>query len=623
MTMTGQNGKKSDLDKILLIDSSFDVVTIEKEHQYKKIITFDYDSHKSLLNNNLEHSLSESYLEMSDLDKIETQSYQLMRWYEDPKISPLLNYEGINLGQLILVEFHHFLLSFLKIFVELSRIFEVHGDSNYYCTPSLFETMKFISKNTKKLSDKQHTDKFLYDAVYYNFRVGKISFAIKLSQETYLKLKNTSDAFFNKLIGMRKYNPNNNTILLLNIDTIRYKKLLSSNKISLNIVLFNRRRPTIWNLESFFLVKKSNCIVENNLSLVDKSVTNSINKRLDKLKHHLFTLEEQDQFFESLFVIDNRPFWKIIKNKLFALVERRFKEAVNEIEITKKLLSKYKFKSILILSETGFNEKILTSIARSTDLKIILLQHGLGYDTPELPKGVRYLAGGVPIDSSKMVVWGASTDRYLKKIGIPDNKIEILGSPAHDVFFEKSLLPKNARYVLLTTSSPTKWIASDLKVETIQRYESAIRKICKATLSQNKKLVVKLHPDQDEMNITSWIKKISSKISVEKFADTSELIRNCDYMITIDISTVILEAQILKKPVIVVPVKKYEWGIPEVYSSNSCLITEMDDISNALKQIDDEAFRNELIQRGSAFASQYLINDGNATQRLLEFFQKL
>lgn len=275
----------------------------------------------------------------------------------------------------------------------------------------------------------------------------------------------------------------------------------------------------------------------------------------------------------------------------------------------------------MILSETGFNEKILTSLARSVDLKIVLLQHGLGYDTPELPKEVRYLAGGVPIDSSKMVVWGESTARYLKKIGISDNKIEILGSPIHDVFFEESLLPKNAQYVLLTTSSPTKWIASDLKVETIQRYESAIRKICKSVLSLNKKLVVKLHPDQDEMDITSWIKEISNNISVEKFTDISELIKNCDYMITIDISTVILEAQILKKPVIVVPVKKYEWGVSEIYSSNSCLITEMGDILDALKQIDDETFRSKLIQRGSTFASQYLINDGNATTRLLSFFK--
>lgn len=315
MTMIGQNGKKSDLDKILLIDSSFDVTTLGKEHQYKKIITFDYDSHKALLNNNLEHSLSESYLEISDLNKIETQSYKLMRWYEDPKISPLLNYEGINLGQLMLVEFHHFLLSFLKIFLELSRISEFHGDSNYYCTPSLFETMKFISKNAKKLSDKQHTDEFLYDMVYYNFKVGKISFSIKLSQETYLKLKNTSEAFFNKLISMKKYNPNNNTILLLNLDTIRYKKLLSSNNTSLNIVLFNRRRPTIWNLESFFIIKKSNCIVESNLSLVDKSMSDFIGKKLDKLKQQLLVLTEQDHFFESLFVIDNRSFWKIIKNK--------------------------------------------------------------------------------------------------------------------------------------------------------------------------------------------------------------------------------------------------------------------------------------------------------------------
>ena len=69
-------------------------------------------------------------------------------------------------------------------------------------------------------------------------------------------------------------------------------------------------------------------------------------------------------------------------------------------------------------------------------------------------------------------------------------------------------------------------------------------------------------------------------------------------------------------------VKKYDWGIPETYSSNSCLVTEIDDIENTLKMLDDKIFRNKLIQKGTEFVNQYLINDGNATNRLLKFLQK-
>lgn len=625
MIMIGQNGNNY-LDKILLVDSSFEIEFLKgKKNQYKKIIAFDYDTHKILMDNKIEHVLSESFLDSYDLGKIEKHSYHLMKWFEDSRISYLLNYEGINLGQLIHVELHYFLLSFLKTFVELSRIFEVYGDSNYYCSSNLFESMKFIAKDTVKMDgSKLNKNQFLYDTVYYSFRIWKFSYSIKLSQEFYLKLKNVSEILFHKLIDRKKYNSNYNSTLLLNFDTIRYKKLLNTNKTPLNVILFNRRRPTIWNFESFFIIKKSNCIVENNFSLLKDEDSKAISEGLNKLKEKIVLLREQNLFFESFFMINQRSFWQIIKNKLFFLIEKRFREAIREIEITKKLLKKYKFNSIVILSEVGLNEIITISLARSRNIPIILLQHGIGYDTPQLPKEVRELTGGIPTHSSKTVIWGEITHNYLKKIGIMDNNIEILGSPTHDVFFEKSnQKSKNRGYVLLTTSSPTKWVASDLKVETIQRYETVIKKICEAVFSLNKELVVKLHPAQDELDITRWIKKINKKISVIKFADTSKLIQNCDSTITIDISTVILEAQILKKPVIVVPVKKYDWGIPEVYSSNSCLITEINHIANALKQVDDKVFRNNLIQKGTEFANQYLINGGSATERLLNFLQKL
>lgn len=624
MTMTGQNGNNN-LDKILLIDSSFNIELLKgKENEYKKIITFDYDMHKILLNNKIDHVLSESFLKSFDLEKIEKHSYHLMKWFQNPKILYLLNYKGVNLGQLIIVEFHYFLLSFLKTFIELSRIFEVYADLIYYCSTSLFETMRFITKNTLKINDElKNKDQFLYDTISYDFKLWKISYSVKLSQESYLKLKNISEIFFQKLIGRKKYNLNYNTTLLLNFDTLRHKKfLLDMNKTSLNVILFNRRRPTIWNFESFFIVKKSRCIIENNFSLVDALINKSINEGLDELKEKITLLEKQEFFFE-FFMLYQKPFWEIIKTKLLDLFQKRFREAIREIEITEKLLKKYKFNSILILSESGFHERIIISLAKSRNIPVILLQHGLGYDTPELPEGVRELGGGIPKDSSKMIIWGSVTHRYLKKIGIADNKIEILGNPSYDILFEKSLQKsKNYQYVLLATSSPTKNIASDLKLETIQRYELAIKKISEVTFRLNKKLVVKLHPDPDEMDITEWLKKINPKISVIKFADTSKLIQNCDLVMTIDLSTVIIESQLLKKPVIVVLVKKYDWGIPETYSSNSCLVTEIDDIENTLKMLDDKIFRNKLIQKGTEFVNQYLINDGNATNRLLKFLQK-
>ena len=39
----------------------------------------------------------------------------------------------------------------------------------------------------------------------------------------------------------------------------------------------------------------------------------------------------------------------------------------------------------------------------------------------------------------------------------------------------------------------------------------------------------------------------------------------------IDISTTILDAQIFSKPVISISVKNYDWGLPPIFESNSCI----------------------------------------------------
>ena len=622
--MIGRNGNPR-LDQILLVDSSCDLKNLKNIKSYKKIITFDYETHKFLSNNKIAHDVSEVVLKIRDLEKIEKHSYKFMKWFEQPKIFDLLNYKNVNLGQIIVVEFHHFLISFLKTYIELLRILEIYGDVNYFCSTNLSEIMKHITKNIIIVDEKSHYEnRFIYDTILYDFRVWKFSHSFKLSQNSFTKLKNLSEIISQKLISKNHLDKNHKMTLLLNFDLIRYRKLFHKlNEAPLNIIVFNRRKPAVWNFKSFLIARKSKCIIENNFTLNDDSTIKSIDEGFNKIKEKIINFKLHESFFKSFFSLDQKSLWPLIKNQLLNLAEKRFKEAVREIEFADKLLEKYKINSILIHSESSFHERIILSLAQARNIPVILIQHGVGYDTVELPDGVKYLGGGIPNNSFKMISWGLITKQYLKKIGISENKIKILGSPIHDQLFEKSYQrEKRGNYILLTTSSPTKWITSDLKIETKQKYELAIQKICEVCLQLNKKLVVKLHPDQDEMDITNLIKKINKKISVLKFADTLELIQNCDLMVTIDMSTVILEAQILKKAVIVVPVKKYEWGIPEVYRSKSCLISEADNIENALKHLDNEVFRNNLIQKGTDFANQYLINDGKATERLLEFLQE-
>ena len=58
---------------------------------------------------------------------------------------------------------------------------------------------------------------------------------------------------------------------------------------------------------------------------------------------------------------------------------------VQEIELTKKLYKKYHFDYILVWSETMLNHLIAIKLAKTQNIPIFLIQHGVYFDNPEMP----------------------------------------------------------------------------------------------------------------------------------------------------------------------------------------------------------------------------------------------
>ena len=135
-----------------------------------------------------------------------------------------------------------------------------------------------------------------------------------------------------------------------------------------------------------------------------------------------------------------------------------------------------------------------------------------------------------------------------------------------------------------------------------------------------------MHPNPHEVDITEFVKKIDPKIQVVKSGNISNLIKACDMLVTIDISTVILEAQISGKPVISVSVRDYNMGEDNssFFKSQSCIRTESRNFEiNFNHLLEDLEFRRDIINKGKKFADDYLSNQGNASQKLLEFSTEL
>ena len=91
-------------------------------------------------------------------------------------------------------------------------------------------------------------------------------------------------------------------------------------------------------------------------------------------------------------------------------------------------------------------------------------------------------------------------------------------------------------------------------------------------------------------------------------------------MISIGVSTSILEAQILHKPVISLPGINYHWGYPSVFES--CLVSNLSDLKSNLNTIlNDDIKRQELIKKGNIFAKKYVNNLGTSIPTIIKYLE--
>lgn len=613
----------SENNHILLFDSSMkfeDVYTIIKEKK-PKIITFDYESNKLFEQKNIPHEVSDMYVSKSDLEFIQDKSYLFAQWFDDPLITNFIQYDGINIGELFFVDFHYKLIPLLKKFFEIIKLFEFNKNSTYIASFSLYDIITCFTDSVIKI-EISNIDSNYDNAIKIPIRFGKFSYSIKLKHAYLQKLKNKYEFFQNILLRNKPIFEKHITTLFIDFTTRKYNYIFSIlPNFSIKLVKFDRTIPAFWNFESYSIITKSNCLIENRASLIDKSLKNSIKSGISLLKDNTDLLWKQKSFFESFFSINDKSFWKVIKPILVKQYEQKALHAVQEIEFTKKLFKKYNFNSILIWSESSINHLVAIKLAKKQNIPVLFIQHGLYFDNVENINYNKFFRV-LPKYADKFLVWGNILKQYAIKLGFPENKIKIIGSPLHDnIFLTKNKCASSSDFILLATSSPFQNISQDLTVDVIQHYFESIKKICEVVSKSGKKLVIKLHPQPDEFDITDLAKKIDPRIIVIKAGDITQLIKSCEVFITIDISTSILEAQILEKPVISFKHRTH-LDTPEIIKSNSCISATMDDFEKILTQIlTDKKFKDELIERGIEFSTNYLSNMGSASQHLLDFLE--
>ncbi len=618
-------------ESIILFDSISDLDDLDKinsEHT-SKIISFDYDTHNILKDKKINHQTSDNYLSKNDLKIIQKTAYSISEWYSSDVISKDISYKGVNLGSLVKAELINILVNYIKKFFELYKISNHFTDSTFIGSQTCCKIMENFSKKIIefKNSNTENFQPIPLDSIKIKMKIGTKNHSMEfgISNNLFKKLKSVSEKSSKFLLSKNNsIRESSKNILIIEFDPIKYQSFFEQMpKSNLNFLMYNQRRPAIWNIQSYNLIKKSGCLIQTKNSLSNANLIKTISNGKFQFEAKMTDLFSNESFFKSFFSIQGISFWPTFKEYFQEFFRKRALEFIEEIELAKKLMEKYHFSSILILSEVGSNERIALQLAHQKQIPVCLLQHGAIYDTTG-GYDMNVAQGAIPLKSDHYLCWGKITEEYSKNLGIKSEKIHSVGSPIFDrVKFDEQNSSKND-YVLLATSGPTQEDASDLTVEIIEKNMDAIKKVCYLATKYNKKLIIKTHPSPDELDPSFIAKQINSKIKVIKEGKISPLIQSCELLITIDFTTVILDAHILGKPVISLTVKDNQWGIPTAFKNNSCLVTDLEKFNDDLKNIlNNEDFKNQLIINGVKSSKEYLSNQNNGSKKLIRFLEEL
>ena len=627
--MIGKNGKSNNTNNsvILLIDSDFDrskIKTIKKDFHYNQIISFDYNSHKNLNLGSIEHETSDKFITQENTNEIQNHLYIFSKWYDVKSIQKYFMIGDLNIGQLLQEQFIDYMIKFLKKFFEFKKIYEKFPNSTFISSGILYEISTIFSSNVQKIdTDEEVNYDFVHDKVRIDLNLGKNKINFSLSSSKYKKIKHFSEKFTQSLFEP-KATPNSRNVLLVELSTEIYQNLLEeSRNHNVNLIQFGIRRPAIWSMNTFKIIKNSKCGIITPDSLIDSKLKIKIQEQKNLITNQISDLYKQDEILSKYFSYDGYSFWHTIKPIIQKLFEKKVEEIARNIQTIKILFQRIKIDTIMISSEIGITEQIVISESKKHGIKLILLQHGIYYDTKEAVE-TNLSKGLYPIKSDKFLVWGNISENNLKNIDIIEpTKLKIIGHPKYDSWKSISM-GKDSSSVLLTLTGPEHMFIQGHQISNIIKFENHVEQICRTVIAMKKKLIIKIHPSFHVFDFSEMIKKISSDIEVISTGSIMELINSSDIMIATNYTTAILESYLLQKPVICLPIIDYNLGIPTLFDFNAETNISIEKLQMTLeKLLHDKNFKNKTIQRQNEFVENYLTDRENSSKKLLEYIETI
>lgn len=593
-----------------------------------KVISFDITAHNTLSKLGIEHEIVENYIGENDQREIDKfvidKSHE---WYKQEGISDFLQFENLNLGSLLELEITPYFLRIMKNFLGVKRIVEKEKPSFISVPPMLASMVRTIDKNNE-IMIQSHTGKItaslVLDRITFTINIGGKSYEKLFSRNSALKIKNfiecLTNMVFNFKFNLRQAN-NKKSIMLLDFNPMLHGDLLSElSKLDKNVILLNERRPAVWNLQSLKNVRQHKCKVLRLKDFLNPKLRSII---INKQKELQMRIKEMslDNNLADYFSIEGYSFWPSVKENFVSMCLERFNEAIERFELSRELFKKINVACILILYAFAPEENVIINVAQQFKIPGLILQHGV-YPQIKNIKRFEISFNIIPLAGIKHALWGKETQELFINSGVKNENIKLVGSSRHDEFFRIKNKCENKGTILLAFNYLSEAYLG-IDTNAFIKFKNILQDVCNISNSvPMKKLIIKLHPGQSvPYDPRDVIHSVNPSIPIYKTQNILDLMKDCDVLVSLGPSTILLEAMILDKPTITFAIDPQWFYEDKIFKSGATLLVKTPkDFEDALNNVLlNSEFRNELLKKGKKFVNEYLINQGNSSEFLVSF----
>ena len=206
------------------------------------------------------------------------------------------------------------------------------------------------------------------------------------------------------------------------------------------------------------------------------------------------------------------------------------------------------------------------------------------YDVANANK-MNHSQGIYPIESDFYLCYGLpQKNDCITNSNISDSKIIPSGTIQFDELTNQSVVDDN--YVLLVTTGPQFENIEAYRYSNLKKYLETIKKICSVVKNNNLRIIIKQHPSPREYSLKDYVHKFDPDITILSVSDVIPLIKRAKFVISIGVSTVILESLLLKKPTLAFEGIDYHWGQPSIL--NGCIVVNTNNLDSTIKKLLNE-----------------------------------